>query len=150
MTVLAPHCTGTILRVLNDETFAQDTLQDVFVKVWSRIQQFDEKKGRLFTWLLNISRNAALDVRRSAQFKNRDKIQSMDSSVHNVQGGNLSIERIGVKEIVEKLGPEQKQIIDLIYYDGYTQSEVADELELPLGTVKSRARAALKKLRQAF
>jgi len=141
---------GVISRIISDEAVAQDTLQEVFVKIWSKIDQYDDKKGRLFTWMLNIARNASLDVVNSARFKNTAKNQSLELSVYQIAGSETKIDGIGLKELVDDLKEDQQKVIDLIYFHGYTHQEVADELELPLGTVKTRVRSALKLLRKVF
>ena len=142
---------GVILKILNqDEETAEDVLQDAFIKIWKKITSFDPLKGTLFTWMLNIARNTAIDKVRS--FKNLS-IQSINNNVHSVDKihQHKSVEdRIGIKEIVNTLKPEYQSIIDLAYFKGYTQEEISIELNLPLGTVKTRARAALVELRKVI
>ncbi len=142
---------GIILKIVNqDEETSEDVLQEVFIKIWKKITTYDPLKGTLFTWMLNIARNTAIDKVRT--FKNIS-IQSIDNNVHSVDKihQHKSVEdKIGIKEIVNKLKPEYKTIIDLAYFGGYTQEEIAEELKLPLGTVKTRARAALIELRKVI
>lgn len=142
---------GIILKIINqDEETSEDVLQEVFIKIWKKITTYDPLKGTLFTWMLNIARNTAIDKVRT--FKNVS-IQSIDNNVHSVDKihQHKSVEdKIGIKEIVNKLKPEYKTIIDLAYFGGYTQEEIAEELKLPLGTVKTRARAALIELRKVI
>ncbi len=142
---------GIILKIINqDEETSEDVLQEVFIKIWKKITTYDPLKGTLFTWMLNIARNTAIDKVRT--FKNVS-IQSIDINVHSVDKihQHKSVEdKIGIKEIVNKLKPEYKTIIDLAYFGGYTQEEIAEELKLPLGTVKTRARAALIELRKVI
>jgi RNA polymerase sigma-70 factor (ECF subfamily) len=140
---------GVILRILNnDEETAQDILQDSFVKIWKSFDSYDSSKGTLFTWILNIARNTSIDKLRST---NRQPIQSLEQDVH-IEGAhyNQNVDRIGLKEIVSKLKPEHRTIIDMAYFDGFTQEEISDKLKLPLGTVKTRARTALIELRKIF
>ena len=144
----SPALYGVILRILKDENLSQDTLQEVFLKVWKKIDQYDRSRGRLFTWLLNIARNTALDVTRSGSYKAGQKVTSLDQPSLRTKGVEIAVEHIGLREVVDKLTPEHKQLIDLIYFGGFTQQEASDELGLPLGTVKSRVRAALKALRK--
>jgi len=140
---------GIILRIVGEHVFAEDVMQEVFLKIWRHATTFDPQKGRLFTWMLNISRNAAIDFIRK---KNRK--HQLVSEIK--QGSNFaetsvykpSIDYIGIKEIVNRLKPEYKCIIDLMYFAGFSQSEIAKELELPLGTVKTRSRAAIRELRK--
>jgi len=135
---------GIVLRILNnDEETSQDILQESFVKIWKNIETYDRSKGTLFTWMLNITRNTAIDILRTLK---RHTIQSIDDNVYNIDrqhSHKTNEDNIGVKEMVNKLKPEYKIIIDLAYFGGYTQEEISEELKMPLGTVKTRARAAL-------
>ena len=141
---------GVISKIITDEEAAADVLQDAFVKIWRKKNTYDATKGRLFTWLLNIARNSAIDATRSKAFKSDLKIQSIDNSVKTLNKSakvSVSYDTIGLKEVVERLKPEYKMIIDLLYFGGYTQDEVSKEYAIPLGTVKTRTRAALIRLR---
>jgi RNA polymerase sigma-70 factor (ECF subfamily) len=142
---------GVINRIVNDEEQANDILQEAFVKIWKNSASYDTSRGRLFTWLLNIARNCAIDATRSKQNKDGRKNQSLDNSVKSINKTRVSAintDHIGLKEVVEKLRPEYRQIIDLLYFGGYTQEELAKEMGIPLGTVKTRSRAALVVLRE--
>ena len=140
---------GVILRIVQDETEAQDLLQECFMKIWNKIETFDNKRGRLFTWMLNIARNTAIDFTRSRRYKTNEKSQPLLTaySYSSELSEQMSTDQIGLQELVEKLKPEQKVIIDLLYFEGYTQSEAAKKLDIPLGTVKTRVRAALRILK---
>ncbi len=144
---------GVIHRIVQNDEMAEDVLQETFLKLWSNFSQYDARKGRLFTWIVNIARNMAIDKVRSKEFtqrkKNRDISDSV-SSVDLVYQTAFNPDTIGLEEMVVKLEPEYKQIIDLLFFGGYTQSEAAEKLNLPLGTVKTRSRAAIQKLRQIF
>ncbi|SMC00352.1 RNA polymerase, sigma-24 subunit, ECF subfamily [Hymenobacter roseosalivarius DSM 11622] len=139
---------GVILRIVKKEEIAEDVLQESLVKIWHSFTSYDASKGRLFTWVVNICRNLAIDKIRSRQYRVGSRTQPLEDSAALRQAAPTGFqpEHIGVQEITAKLNPEQKQVIDLLYFGGYTQSEVADELNLPLGTVKTRARAAIKVL----
>lgn len=142
---------GVISRIVESEATAQDILQDVFVKIWKRIDSYDSTKGRLFTWMLNIARNTAIDELRSAQHKQGIKNHTIEDSVNTInssQSTSIKTDQIGLKETVLKLKSEYKLIIDLLYFKGYTQEEVSQEFNIPLGTVKTRTRAALTDLRK--
>jgi RNA polymerase sigma factor (sigma-70 family) len=144
---------GVILRIVQNEEIAEDVLQDAFVKIWNSFPQYDSSKGKLFTWIVNLARNLAIDKVRSKDFINSTKNQSIDKIVSFVEMDNqqnYNPELIGLNEMVNKLDPEQKKIIDLLYFGGYTQAETAEKLEIPLGTVKTRARMAINKLREMF
>ncbi|WP_207434512.1 RNA polymerase sigma factor [Sabulibacter ruber] len=137
---------GVILRIVKQEEVAEDVLQESFVKIWSAFPTYDEQKGRLFTWMLNIARNLAIDKIRSKQYRVSSKTQPMENTVttHMVSSDGIKPDHIGLQEMTEQLNPDQKVIIDLMYFNGFTQSEVAEELNIPLGTVKTRARMAIK------
>ncbi|MGV3586631.1 MAG: RNA polymerase sigma factor [Adhaeribacter sp.] len=137
---------GIILRIVKSEVVAEDVMQETFVKIWASIGQYNKEKGRLFTWIINIARHAAIDKIRSKEFRVGSKERSIEvSPVNQLQSGyEVRPDDIGIKELVGKLNPDQRKIIDMMYFDGYTQSEVAEELAIPLGTVKTRTRAAMK------
>lgn len=140
-----------IYRIVENQEMAEDVLQDSFVKIWNNIGQYDNTKGTLFTWMLNICRNSAIDKTRSKEFKAGTKNQSLDGNVNIAQPhAEFNPETLGLKSMTEKLKPEQKQIVDLIYFKGYTHVEVSEELNLPLGTVKTRLRMAIMELRNYF
>jgi RNA polymerase sigma-70 factor (ECF subfamily) len=141
---------GVIVKVLNNDSSAGDVLQDVFLKIWRHLDQYDEEKGRLFTWMLNIARNTAIDVLRSKSHKLEQRIQNITDNVHALNGPlavHLSTDYIGFSRILEKLTKEQRTLIDLAYYKGCTQEEISRVLEIPLGTVKTRMRNAIIQLR---
>jgi RNA polymerase sigma-70 factor (ECF subfamily) len=146
----SPALYGVALKVLNDESNANDVLQEVFLKIWRNIDRYDESKGRLFTWMLNITRNSAIDTLRSKAHKMDQKIQDIGDDVH-LYTGNLtvhpSVDHLGLSKVLEKLTKEQRIIIDLAYYKGCTQEEISKVLEIPLGTVKTRMRNAIIQLR---
>ncbi len=140
---------GVVLRVVGVEEMAQEVLQDVFVKIWRNATSYDPAKGRPFTWMLNIARNTAIDAVRRPSVKNASLIRSLDSTVYGAGHDELreGMDVAGVSDIVAGLKPEHKELIDLAYYKGYSQQEIADNTGLALGTVKSRTRAALLELR---
>ena len=144
---------GVLLRIVTEQETAEDLLQEVFVKIWKNISAYDASKGRLFTWLVNVARNTAIDKLRSKDFQKAGKIQSLDNSVYSINKNYHSenaVDHIGLKKIVEQLKPEYFLLIDLLYFKGYTQTEAAVELNIPLGTVKTRTRAALTELRKSL
>lgn len=144
---------GIISKIVKDDDIAEEVLQDAFLKVWTKIIFYDRAKGRLFTWMLNLSRNLAIDKIRSKEYKKGAKTDQMDNNVYAFDRQN-SIEQktdqIGVLELMKDLSPEQKLVVDLLYFQGYTQSEVADEFDIPLGTVKTRLRSAIIHLRKSI
>ncbi len=141
---------GVILRIVKAEHTAEDVLQECFVKIWHTFPQYDPAKGKLFTWLLNIARHLAIDKIRSRTYLEGLKTQKMEASgfAGRLVHAGFKPEHIGLRKVVEQLASPHKTIIDLMYFEGYTQSEIAQELDIPLGTVKSRARQALQLLRK--
>jgi RNA polymerase sigma factor (sigma-70 family) len=144
---------GVIHRVVGDDETASDVLQEAFVKIWNGIRTYDAQKGKLFTWMLNICRNLAVDKTRSKDFNNSRKNQSTEnvvSQIGRLKTDDIKPEHIGLAELVDKLDPNERFLIDLMYFKGYTQSEIAEEFNIPLGTVKTRLRSATMNLRKIF
>ena len=145
---------GVINKVVNDDQTSQDVLQDVFVKIWNNISRYDASKGRMYTWMLNIARNAAIDKLRSKGEIMKNKIQSgqdiVDSSVVKGMKTEMVTDTIGLKQVVDGLKPEYQTIVNMAYFKGYTLDEISKTLEIPLGTVKTRMRSAMQLLREHF
>ena len=144
---------GIIYRIVQHEEIAEDLLQETFLKIWNSFSYFDSEKGRLFTWMVNIARNLSIDKIRSKDFRNNSKNQDIENTVNFIDEQKSTVinpKTLGVRELVEQLRPEQKSILDLVYFRGYTHVEVADELGIPLGTVKTRLRTAIITLRKFF
>lgn len=140
-----------VMQIIGDIELSNDVLQDVFVSIWRKIESYDSGKGRLFTWMLNITRNASIDVLRSKSYQNSKKNQSISDQNEFDNGGKtsqLNVDNIGVRKILEKLKPEHRVLIDLAYFKGYTQEEIAEIESIPIGTVKTRIRNALIQLRE--
>lgn len=148
----APAMYGVSLKILRDEKVAEDSVQDAFVKIWKKIHSFDVKKGSFFTWILNVNRNTAIDKYRKLSKATLVPIQSNENRVHKKGGqeNDQKIDHIGIKDLVKVLPEKEQIILEYIYFKGYTQQETADALELPLGTVKTRSRSALKGLKELF
>jgi RNA polymerase sigma factor (sigma-70 family) len=142
---------GVIIRLVIKDEIAEEILQDVFMKIWNGIESYDTSKGRLYTWILNIARNASIDYTRSKQAKKSQKnndIEALSANSNATLSISLNTDTIGIESQVMTLKEEYRILIDLIYFQGYTQQETADELDMPIGTVKTRVRAALIQLRQ--
>ncbi|CAG5074807.1 ECF RNA polymerase sigma factor SigK [Dyadobacter sp. CECT 9623] len=145
---------GTACRIIRDDNKVDDVMQDAFLKIWKKIACYDPDRGTLFTWMLNITRHTAIDsLRADAKFESNIDWDSVSESDLNA-GATLvpltSAIATDLKSFVDKLIPERKQLIELVYFDGYTHEEASEYLKLPLGTVKSRVRKALSELRQVF
>ena len=144
---------GVISRIVIDTATAEDVLQETFVKIWHSFSSYSTEKGRLFTWMVNIARNLAIDKIRSKDFKNQNKNQELENNVTFIDEQRNTVykpELLGIKDLVQTLKPEQKSILDLVYFKGYTHVEAADELGIPLGTIKTRLRMAIQQLRKHF
>ena len=123
------------------------------MKIWDRIDQYDANKGKLFTWMLNIARNQAIDKTRSKEISKDQKTRDITLVVHTIDKtdfGEQKIDGIGLPEVLKKLPAEQQLIIDYLYFKGYSQSELAEEQNIPLGTVKTRLRSAMQTLRMTL
>lgn len=138
-----------VLNVVNERELASDVLQEVFVKIWKQVDTYDETRGRLFTWMMNIARNAAIDTVRSKDFKNALQNRELTEAVYEAGGATETrTDQIGLRKIVNGLKQEYRVLMELSYFEGYTQDEISKMLEIPLGTVKTRMRSALIQLRQ--
>lgn len=141
---------GVVNNIVKNDAVTQEITQDVFIKAWNKADTYSAKKGRFFTWLLNIARNAAIDYTRSKKFKQGKQNLNSDFFVDILEtSSNLdkSTNTIGLKEFVTKLGDTCKAVIELLYFKGFTQKEASDELEIPLGTIKTRNRTCIGELR---
>jgi RNA polymerase sigma factor (sigma-70 family) len=141
---------GVILRIVGKEEIAEEVLQDVFLKIWDKFNSYDETKGRLFTWMVNVARNQAIDKTRSKEIVKEKKTGALEKVVSRIDDREFveqRIEGIGVKDILKALPEEQRFVVDHLYLKGYTQSELAEEFNIPLGTVKTRLRLAMRQLR---
>ena len=147
----APALNNIIYRMVEDVTLAEDILQEAFVKIWNNFASYDKSKGRLFTWMLNLTRNLTIDMMRSKGYKKQSKISGDEISVNNLQDHSISITKydsLGIRKQLAHLKPDQRIIIDMAYFNGYTQDEIAKEIGIPLGTVKTRMRTAILELRK--
>jgi RNA polymerase sigma factor (sigma-70 family) len=141
---------NAVYQIINDIEISNDVLQQVFVTIWQKMKMYDASKGRLFTWMLNVTRNASIDYLRSKANKNNKRNQELTDNVHisNLQTNEIvNIDAIGIKKFISELKEDYKVILTQSYFLGYTHEEIADNLDIPLGTVKTRLRASLIQLR---
>jgi RNA polymerase sigma-70 factor, ECF subfamily len=144
---------GLLCKILKDDIKAEDALQISLVKIWKNGKTYDSSKGRLFTWMLNITRNTALDMLRSKENKNSLQNRNVDDVVNLLDytnNNNLNIDAIGLKKVISELPADQQQIIELMYFKGFTQVEIAEYIPMALGTVKTKLRTAIIALRKIF
>ena len=142
-----------VKKVLHDDVeLARDVLQEAMVKIWNNIQTYDSSKGTLFTWMLNVCRNMAIDKTRSKDFKNQSRNQSFDlvSFIKESHTEMPKPELIGVSKMLNVLSADQRLVVDTVYMLGYSHSEAAEKLNMPVGTVKTRLRAAITELKKQF
>ena len=139
---------GIVNSIVTDKEIANDVLQNVFVNIWKKIESYDPSKGRLFTWMLNIARNAAIDEVRSKGYRDSQKNQSLTENV-DVRGAVTApqVDDVGLKKVLTKLKGELRVLVDMSYFQGFTHEEISKALDIPLGTVKTRIRSALTQLR---
>ncbi len=139
---------SVIINIVNDTELANDVLQEVFIKIWKQIESYDELKGRLFTWMLNVARNASIDTLRSKGYQNSQQNRELTEASYDAGGTTqLQTDVMGLRKVVHQLKDEYKILIELTYFKGYTQDEISKMLSIPLGTVKTRLRTALIQLR---
>jgi RNA polymerase sigma-70 factor, ECF subfamily len=145
---------GIAFKIVKNKTAAEELLQDVFVKIWKHIDTYDATKGTLFTWMLNITRNTCKDYFRTKHYHYQSLIvqEELDDipSKYMPQSTSYQAESWEMQQLTQKLVPKYKEIIDLIYIYGYSQEQVAEKLNIPLGTVKTRSRDALRQLREIY
>ncbi len=144
---------GVISRIIPQTEVAEDLLQETFIKIWNSGSSYDSSKGRLFTWMMNIARNLSIDKLRSKDFRNAGKNQDIENNVDFIDSQKevvFNSDLLGLKDMVTALKPEFNDVLDMVYFKGYTHVEAAEELNLPLGTVKTRIRMAIMELRKHF
>ena len=143
-----------ILRMVRNSAAAEDLVQETFLRVWNRIQAFDQERGALGPWVLTVARNRAIDYLRSADGQMSAAALELDRLEHpgqfcKFEDRALSLDRARrLKDAFEKLTPHQKTVVELAYFEGLSQTEMAERMQQPLGTVKTWVRSALKVLRE--
>jgi RNA polymerase sigma-70 factor (ECF subfamily) len=146
----AANLYGIICRVVQSPEAAQDVMQDAFIKIWMNIDAYDSTKGTLFTWLLNVARHTAIDHQRT--HKRRQAHQCLEGDLSDADRYvyyEQATDAIGLEPLLASLPFQSQLLIDHFYFMGCTQEQVAQAFGLPLGTVKTRLRAAIRHLRNA-
>ncbi len=141
---------GVINTIVKNTDLAEEICQDVFMKAWNNAESYNASKGRFFTWIMNIARNAAIDELRSKSNKNSKQNLSSDFFVDILESKddlNSQMDTIGIQNLLKNLNEKCVQIIELLYFKGYTQKEAAEELDIPVGTVKTRNRNCISQIR---
>ena len=142
---------GAIARYFTDESLRYDILHDVMEKIWRSGGKYDASKGTLFTWMLRLTRNYCIDVLRSKEYKKSQKEQNIEECDYEyLRVIDYNIDIIDLKTLISKLRPEEQVVLDKVYFKGYTHAEASEELNIPLGTVKTRIATGIKELRKYF
>lgn len=142
-----------IFRIVRNSSTAEDLVQETFLRIWNRVQSFDAERGALGAWVLTVARNRAIDYVRSTDGRVQAGAMELDQVERpglfaKLDSTALAIDRVRrLKSAFEKLTPTQRQVIELAYYEGMSQAEMAERLKQPLDTVKTWTRSALKILR---
>lgn len=142
-----------IIKIVKSRETAEDVLQETFTKVSSKIGQYDETKGRLFTWMARIARNKAFDHIKGRGSTNSAKNIKIEEIMDLVEMNNCCYynpDTIGIGQLTTTLNPFQKEVLDLVYFQGYSHAETAKILNIPIGTVKTRIRISILTLRKYF
>ena len=147
---------ATAMKFLKEDADAQDVVQDVFIQIWDKAKLYDPAKGKPLTWALTMTRNRSIDRIRAIQRRTRlrddfekETVADESAGIREALSGVDASERTQIlRDAVGRLSPEQRKVIDLAFFGGLTQSEIADRLGEPLGTVKARARRGLMKLKE--
>ncbi len=148
----AVNICGVINTIVRNEARAEEICQDVFIKVWDYADRYDPSKGRFFTWIMNIARNAAIDELRSKSHKKEKLNLNTDFFVGILErpaedkGGDFDVDRL--EKMLTKLKKKCIELIELLYFRGYSQKDASEELEIPVGTVKTRIRNCISQLRK--
>jgi RNA polymerase sigma-70 factor, ECF subfamily len=144
------------VRITRDNAAAEDLVQELFLRLWNRSREFDSNKGALGVWILSIARNMAIDYARSAQTRFANRLQSTDRLealcfAPDPSGPETRIDDVrAVQAAFAALSADERRVMELAYFEGFSQSEIAANTNQPLGTVKSRMRAALSRMRSAI
>ncbi len=141
---------GVALKITKDEALAKDALQESFIKIWKNSHKYDPKKAKLFTWLYRITKNTSIDKLRSFNNRNSREIQIESSNVYSVSTPSLNQDVIDLRQHVDKLEQKYKTVLNALFFEGMTQQEASDELDIPLGTIKSRLKIALRELKKVY
>lgn len=141
---------GIALHITQKKDIAEDVLQETFIKVYKNINRYDESKGNFLTWVMNICRNGAIDKIRYGQESRKIQFDSLNVNMTTGTDPEMKLADSELWEVLEELDDEHKEILKLSYYYGYSHTEIAEKLSMPLGSVKSKIRIALRELRKIY
>ena len=141
---------GVIQKIISDEDTAQDVLQETFVKIWRYAKKYDSSKAKLFTWLYRIAYNTAIDKVRSLKNKTTKEVQIETSSVYKITTNQLNDDVLDIQKHLSSLDEKYQIVINALFFEGMTQQEASEELDIPLGTIKSRLKIGLRELKKIY
>lgn len=141
---------GVAKKVVRSDDLAQDVLQESFVKIWKKADSYDPSKAKLFTWLFRITRNTAIDKLRSINTKSDKEIQIDVSDVYTLGVESTRPELMDVQDHLDKIEEKYRIVLDALFFQGMTQQEASEDLDIPLGTIKSRLKIGLRELRKIY
>lgn len=141
---------GVIKKIISDDAIAEDVLQETFVKIWRYSKKYDPHKAKLFTWMYRIARNTAIDKIRSTSNKVEKEVQIKNSNVYTLPAFSLNQDTIDLRSHVATLESKYRVVLNALYFQGMTQQEASEELDIPLGTIKSRLKIGLRELRKIY
>lgn len=148
---------GMVISIVKKREEAEDVLQEIFVKIWNKAESFDEERGNVYSWIVTLARNKAIDRIRSKGYKTQQKqsvsihepLFSLEGDKHDPMETTIFSDRAElVKRALEQIPEKQSEVIKIAYYRGMTQREISDHLDIPLGTVKTRTRQGMIKLKR--
>lgn len=138
---------GVVLRMCRDEGKAEDLLQEVFLKIWKKIDQYSAAKGKFYTWAYRIARNTTLNELR----KSSNLIQNLDLSVYENKASEDTVQDFSqLNGVLKRLEPQHQKVIELVYFQGFTHREAHKRMGVPLGTFKSYVRQALIQIKEQY
>lgn len=146
----SPALLGIIMRIVKSEDIAKEVLQESFIKIWKNAKSYDESKGRFFTWASRIAKNTALNYINLKSEKKQSQTKELEQKHHDLRIQNPNIDVLDIRAKVNELDEKYKLIVNLLYFQGYTQQEISDEYNIPIGTVKTRVRSAIQQLRRIY
>lgn len=141
---------GVAHKVVRDEEMAQDIVQESFIKIWKKADSYDTSKAKLFTWLFRIVRNTSIDKLRSVQTKSDKEIQMDVSDVYNLGTEGIRPELMDIRDHLEKIDEKYQTVLEALFFQGMTQQEASEALDIPLGTIKSRLKIGLRELKKFY
>ncbi len=140
---------GIVHRILRRQEESEEVLQSVFLKIWNNIDSYNESKATLFTWMAQIARNTAIDMKRLKSFEMTSNTSSFDNTEYGM-AAESSEKSVDIKALIKNMPDKYRILLNKMFLEGYTQQEISDELEIPLGTVKTRLRDAIQTLRETL